>query len=172
MGTAELSIDAQSMVMTIPEDFTELYERYYAMIFYTALRITGNPADAEDVMQTVFLRLLNQGGRREPMQVPEAYFRRSATNAALDLLRRRNAHREASLEDAAPQAAAESPALLKERLRRAIAKLEESDAEVFLLRYVEGLSNGELAEIFGQEKNHVAVRLHRIRQMLQLEMSR
>ena len=127
MGTAEFAIDAQSMVMTSPADFAELYERYYAMIFYTAHRITGNPAEAEDIMQTVFLRLLNQGSRREPMQVPEAYFRRSAANAALDLLRRRSTHREAKLDDAASQAAAGSPALLKERLRRGSAALGGSE---------------------------------------------
>jgi len=43
---------------------------------------------------------------------------------------------------------------------------------LFLLRYVEGLSNGELAEMFSLEKNSVAVRLHRIRQTLQTEMER
>jgi RNA polymerase sigma-70 factor (ECF subfamily) len=172
MGTASHAFDAQSMIMTSPTDFAELYERHYAMVYRAALRITGNPADAEDVLQTVFLRVLNHGGRPDPVQVPEAYFRRAATNAAVDLLRRRVSHREAQLDDAEVHAAAESPALLKEQLRRAIATLEQSDAEVFLLRYVEGLSNAELAEMFGLEKNHIAVRLHRIRQTLQAEMKR
>jgi len=40
------------------------------------------------------------------------------------------------------------------------------------LRYVEGMSNGELAEMFSQEKSYIAVRLHRIRQMLQVELER
>jgi RNA polymerase sigma factor (sigma-70 family) len=62
--------------------------------------------------------------------------------------------------------------LLKERLRRAIATLESDDASLFLLRYVEGLSNDELAGMFQIEKNNVAVRLHRIRQRLQAEMER
>jgi DNA-directed RNA polymerase specialized sigma24 family protein len=43
---------------------------------------------------------------------------------------------------------------------------------MFLLRYVEGFSNGELAEWYGLEKNSVAVRLHRIRQTLQEELER
>ncbi|MBZ5496990.1 MAG: sigma-70 family RNA polymerase sigma factor [Acidobacteriia bacterium] len=172
MGTASPSLYAQPMAMTSPKGFAELYERHYAAVYHTALRVTGNPADAEDVLQTVFLRVLNQGGRLDPAQVPEAYFRRAATNAAVDLLRRRVSHREDQLDDQAVHAAAESPALLKERLRRAIATLGEDDAEVFLLRYVEGLSNGELAEMFGLEKNNIAVRLHRIRQALQAEMER
>jgi DNA-directed RNA polymerase specialized sigma24 family protein len=61
--------------------------------------------------------------------------------------------------------------LLKEQLRRAIAALEPEDAELFLLRHVEGFSNGELADIFRQEKNNIAVRIHRIRQTLQSVIS-
>ena len=41
-----------------------------------------------------------------------------------------------------------------------------------MLRYVEGLSNQELADLFQLEKNNVAVRLHRIRLRLQAEMER
>jgi DNA-directed RNA polymerase specialized sigma24 family protein len=38
--------------------FAELYERHYEAVFRAALRVTGRPADAEDVLQTVFLRVL------------------------------------------------------------------------------------------------------------------
>ena len=68
--------------------------------------------------------------------------------------------------------AVERPVLLKEQLRRAIATLDQDDAALFLLRYVEGLSNEELAAVFHQEKNNIAVRLHRIRQKLQAELER
>jgi RNA polymerase sigma-70 factor, ECF subfamily len=172
MGTATNVLDAQPIVRTLPLGFTALYERYFSTVYRTALRVTGNPADAEDAMQTVFLRMLHQGSRLDPAMLSEAYFRRAATNAALDLLRRRVSHAEAGLDEAFPHAAHDSEVLLKERLRRAIAGLGEGDAELFLLRYVEGLSNGELAELFGQDKNNIAVRLHRIRQTLQVEMER
>jgi RNA polymerase sigma factor (sigma-70 family) len=76
------------------------------------------------------------------------------------------------IDDASSFAARETTALLKEQLRRALTALERIDSVLFLLRYVEGLSNGELAELFGLEKNNVAVRLHRIRQTLQAEMKR
>jgi RNA polymerase sigma-70 factor (ECF subfamily) len=172
MGTASHAIDAHPMIMTSPSRFAELYERNYAAVYRAALRVTGNPADAEDALQTVFLRILHRGGRLDSDEMHEAYLRRAAVNAALDLLRRRVTRREEQFEEGMPHAVVESPSLLKERLRRAIASLDPADAEVFLLRYVEGFSNGELAEMFGQEKNHVAVRLHRIRQSLQAEMER
>ena len=172
MGTASDLISAQTLAMTPSTEFADLYERHYAAVFRTALRVTGNPADAEDVLQTVFLRVLNQGGRLDSAHAPESYFRRAAINAALDLLRRRTSHRETPLDDAHCIAPKENTAFLKEQIRRALAALDHDDAIMFLLRYVEGMSNGELADMFGQEKNNIAVRLHRIRQSLQAEMER
>ena len=55
------------MTSTTPlAGFAGLYERHYETVFRTALRVTGNPADAEDVLQTVFLRVLARGVIRCP----------------------------------------------------------------------------------------------------------
>ena len=152
--------------------FSELYERHYEAVFRAALRVTGNPADAEDVLQTVFLRVMAQGGVGEDVAQPAAYFRRAAVNAAVDVLRRRELRAESFYDHQAPHAAVQPPGLLKERLRRAVAVLDSDDASLFLLRHVEGLSIDELAGMFRVEKNNVAVRLHRIRRRLQAEMQR
>ena len=152
--------------------FAELYERHYEVVFRAALRVTGNPADAEDVLQTVFLRVMAQGGELEDVATPAAYFRRAAVNAAVDVLRRRELRAESAYDLAAPQAAVQPSLLLKERLRRALAILDKDDASLFLLRHVEGLSIEELAALFRIEKNNVSVRLHRIRLRLQAEMER
>lgn len=152
--------------------FAELYERHHEAVFRAALRVTGSPADAEDVLQTVFLRVLARGADVESGRLSAAYLRRAAVNGAVDLLRRRAVHAESAYDDQAPHAAVETPVLLKERLRRALAILEGEDATLFLLRHVEGLSNDELAGVFGIEKNNVAVRLHRIRLRLRAEMER
>jgi RNA polymerase sigma-70 factor (ECF subfamily) len=150
--------------------FAELYERHYDVVFRAALRVTGRPSDAEDVLQTVFLRVLAQSDWDQARQA--AYFKRAAVNAAVDLLRRRAVHAETAYDEHAPHAAIEPALLLKEQLRRAIATLESDDATLFLLRHVEGLSNQELADVFQLEKNNIAVRLHRIRVRLQAEMER
>src|SRR5215510_8609152 len=102
--------------------FTELYNRHYEAVFRAALRVTGNPADAEDVLQTVFLRVLAQREGAEDLAFPAA--------------RRRELRAESDYEDR--EHAAEPSLLLKERLRRAIAVLDIDDASLFLLRYVEG----------------------------------
>ena len=176
MSTASLPIVFELPIAmtptTAPGGFADLYQRHYDAVFRAALRVTGNAADAEDVLQTVFLRVLTRGGEVESASMPAAYFRRAAVNAAVDLLRRRAVHAESVYDDQATHAAVRPPSLLKEQLRRAIATLERDDATLFLLRHVEGLSLEELAGIFQLEKNNVAVRLHRIRHRLQAEMER
>ena len=174
MTTASAHIDELPIFMTSPTPlprFAELYERHYEAVFRAALRVTGNPADAEDVLQTVFVRVLARRGDVEDVALPAAYFRRAAVNAAVDVLRRREIHAESAVNDQALHAV-QPPLLLKEQLRRAIATLDSDDASLFLLRHVEGLSIEELAGIFEIEKNNVTVRLHRIRQRLQAEINR
>ena len=151
--------------------FAELYERHFEAVFRAALRITGNPADAEDVLQTVFVRVMAGGGVSREVASPGAYFRRAAVNASLDVLRRRELRAESGY-DGLPHPAVQPAPLLKERLRRALAILDPEDASLFLLRHVEGLSIDELAVMFEIEKNNVSVRLHRIRQRLQAELDR
>ena len=175
MTTASTQIDELPIPMpsTTPvAGFAELYERHYEAVFRAALRVTGNPADAEDVLQTVFLRVMAGGRDVGDVALPAAYFRRAAVNAAVDVLRRRELRAESVYDPHTPHSAVQPPLLLKERLRRAIAALDSEDASLFLLRHVEGLSIEELAGMFLMEKNNVAVRLHRIRHRLQAEMER
>jgi len=161
------------MSATTPvQGFTELFERNYETVFRAALRVTGNAADAEDVLQTVFVRLLSASRNIEDVALPNAYFRRAAVNAAVDVLRRREIRAESPYDNETSAPAVQPSLLLKERLRRALAILDRDDASLFLLRHVEGLSIEELAGMFDIQKNNVTVRLHRIRIRLQAEIER
>ena len=114
--------------------FAELYERHYEVVFRAALRVTGNSADAEDVLQTVFLRALARGGDVEELALPVAYFKRAAVNAAVDVLRRRELRAESIHHIPAPHVAVQPPVLLKEQLRRAIATLDGNpDVSIVLM---------------------------------------
>jgi len=173
--TASTQIDELQLPMTSTTPlagFAELYEHHYEAVFRAALRVTGNPADAEDVLQTVFLRVLAGSGVVQDVVLPAAYFRRAAVNAAVDVLRRRELRGESIDDNLAQSAAVQPRGLLKERLRRALCILDREDASLFLLRHVEGLSIDELAAMFQMEKNNVSVRLHRLRLRLQAEMER
>ena len=152
-------------------------------MFATAYRITGNAGDAEDVLQTVFLRLLRRGHNADPLEKPESYLRRAAINAALDVIRSRQADQtvplpeensgESSGKSAGLMQAAREPgdtSGLREALSRAIAQLKPRSAEVFALRFLEGLSNQEIAEALGISQVLVAVIVHRTRKQLRKQL--
>jgi RNA polymerase sigma-70 factor (ECF subfamily) len=141
------------------------------MVFRTAYRITGNAADAEDVLQTIFLRMLRQPGSGLVLAQEESYLRRAAVNAALDVIRQRQTNRSVPLAEAAGQTApAGADTGLKDCLRRAIGTLSERSAEIFALRYFEDLSNQQIAGALNISQVLVAVTLHRTRRQLQKEV--
>jgi RNA polymerase sigma-70 factor (ECF subfamily) len=148
-------------------------------VFATAYRITGNAGDAEDVLQTVFLRLLRRDRNADPLEKPESYLRRAAINAALDVIRSRQAEQTVPLPE---QSSGESSGLmltapaqadasgLRQALSRAIAELKPRPAEIFALRFLEGLSNQAIAEALGISQVRVAVIVHRTRMQLRKEL--
>ena len=153
----------------------DLFRRHGRSVLRAAWRVTGSESDAEDVVQTVFLRLLDHGHLATLGPEAGPYLRRAATNAALDVLRRRASARAVPIEDegdelpdrAAGPAGRLRQGELRAELRRALAELPERAAEMFTLRYFEGWSNGEIAGAAGTSAGVVAVTLHRARRTLQ-----
>lgn len=140
-------------------------------VFRTAYRITGNAGDAEDALQTVFLRLLRQENTPEVGNLA-AYLHRSAVNASLDLLRRRRDARTSSLDDdenpiELVSANRAGPSVeIRDWLRRALSRLNPRWAEMFVLRFIEDYSNREIAGMMKTSPAVVAVLLHRTRAQL------
>jgi RNA polymerase sigma-70 factor (ECF subfamily) len=159
----------ESAALKNPTQFNRLFEEYHGVIFRTAYRITGSAADAEDVLQTIFLRLVRRQGD-SVLESEESYFRRAAVNASLDLIRARNANPSAPLKEDLRAADSTAARDLQEQLRRAFAKLTPRAAEVFALRHIEGFTNPEIAKLLGISQVLVAVTLHRARHQLQKEI--
>lgn len=159
-------------------DLDHLFRAHHEMVFRTAVRITGSAVDAEDVLQTVFLRL----ARREDLDLapsPAGYLHRAAVNAALDTVRGRTRLRAVALDDAhstLPDLTTDGPDAehdereLKEFLRLSLAGLSPKAAEMFALRYFEGYDNREIAEMTGSSHMVVAVLLHRARGRVRKEI--
>ncbi len=154
-----------------------VFERHHEHVLRTAYRVTGNAHDAEDVLQTVFLRLLAQAELRLDPEQAGSYLHRAAVNAALDLLRRRQASRSAPLEEEGVlRDPGPGPDLnqeereIRERLRAALARLNPRHAEVFALRYFEGHDNRAIARMLGTSWSTIAVILHRTRARLRREV--
>lgn len=169
------SILAEEPAIAIPYEFEQAFRTQHGMVFRTAYRITGNSADAEDVLQTVFLRLLRRRSVAEGIENEESYLRRAAINAALDVIRARQSDRTIGLsempeEPAVPSDGEVRPAL-RQALVRALAKLKPQQAEVFALRFLEGLNNAQIAQTLGISQVFVAVIVYRTRQQLRKELS-
>jgi RNA polymerase sigma-70 factor (ECF subfamily) len=146
------------------------------MVFRTAYRITGNAADAEDVLQTVFLRMMRRDHGAQMVDSYESYLRRAAVNAALDIVRSGRDSRKVPLEDLPPAPAARGLETASEteefraQVRRALGRLPAREAEIFALRFFEERSNQEIARMLGISQVHVAVIVHRTRRQLQKEI--
>src|SRR6266853_4759072 len=85
--------------IAIPDELDQAFRAHHGLVFRTAYRITGNAGDAEDALQTVFLRLLRRGRNADPLENAESYLRRAAINAALDVIRSRQADQSVPLPD-------------------------------------------------------------------------
>jgi RNA polymerase sigma-70 factor, ECF subfamily len=149
----------------------QMFLEHRDMVFRAAYRITGNAGDAEDVLQTVFLRLLRQEASSEIRNLP-AYLHRSAVNASLDLLRRNKDARTVSLDDDPNRGAAVSADAtgstveIRQWLRHALSRLNPRWAEMFVLRFIEDYNNREIAGMMQTSPAVVAVVLHRTRSLL------
>jgi RNA polymerase sigma-70 factor (ECF subfamily) len=160
------------------KDLEEIFREHHALVFRAAYRITGNPGDAEDVMQTVFLRMLKRDASAEAVGNMASFLHRSAVNAALDLVRSRQNIRNIPLDELEPvlaEPASRSPerALhageIRDWLRGALARLNPRIAQMFALRFFEGKDNPEIARLLNTTPGTVAVTLSRTRDRLQKE---
>ena len=161
--------------IAIPDELEQVFQTHHGLVFRTAYRITGNAGDAEDVLQTVFLRMLRRGRNAEPLENPESYLRRAAINAALDVIRSRQSDQTVPLPEESSGLLPTAPAQadvsgLRQALSRAMAQLNRLPAEIFALRFIEGLSNREIAEALKISQVRVAVIVHRTRLQLRKEL--
>jgi RNA polymerase sigma-70 factor (ECF subfamily) len=168
------------MVTQALAELEEVFRAHQACVLKAAYRVTGSMADAEDVAQSVFLRLARgtvDTGRISNLQ---GYLHRSAVNAALDLIRSRGSGERVPVETAdelqsnssASPERAFSSSEIKKWLRRELATLNPRAAEMFVLRYLEGLNNPEVARAMNTSQAVVAVTLHRARARLKKGLQR
>jgi RNA polymerase sigma-70 factor (ECF subfamily) len=168
-GTLQVALKEDG-VIAIPGEIERAFQSHHGMVFRTAYRITGNAADAEDVLQTVFMRLVRRSGPAQPFINTESYLRRAAINASIDLIRSRQQDRKTQLFEMPSRAPQQDSSELREVLRQALARLSGRSAEIFSLRFFEDFSNQEIARILRISLVTVAVTVHRARQQLRKEL--
>ena len=172
------------------EAFNEIANRYGEKVFRLALRITHSTHIADEVLQEVFLTLVEKLDSFREESTFSTWLYRVATNASLIQIRNRNKHgKSISLEDYVPynEKGMLSEILLKdwsyspdeifagkegmEVIERAIDELPEKYRIVFHLRDIEGLSNEEVGDILRLSISAVKSRIHRARLFLRDSLS-
>lgn len=171
-----------------------LIERYGSHMHRVAYQITRNEADAQEVVQDVFLAVYRKIHTFEGRAALGSWLYRVATNAALLKIRSRRADREVPLEPQLPSFLpdghrAGDPAYLnadwsqtpeaellsretRDILHHAIHGLPDTYRAVLVLRDIEGLSNEEVAAVVGETIPAVKSRIHRARMALREELTR
>lgn len=145
------------------EAFRSLVERHSRYVFNVAYRLTASASDAEDVVQTTFLRAYQQLSRFEARADFRTWLHRIAVNCSIDLIRSRR-HREVGHDpaDLEYQSAAVNDhgtapgpdrlmlsSEIRERVNEGLAQLSASERLAFTLRHVEGLPIRDVAEAMG-----------------------
>ncbi len=127
----------------------DFYDLYAGLANGLALRILRDRAEAEDVVQEVFVQIWRQVERFDAQRgSPQAWVCTIARSRALDRLRRRSARREDSDENA--PASAEAPRHAEAvAVRSALGELPHDQREALELAYYEGLSQSEIAARLG-----------------------
>jgi len=160
---------------SLEQDFEKLFHEHYPLIYRTAFSVTGIAQDAEDVVQTIFLRLYRRRELSILRKNPKAYLYRAAVNEAVSVVRLRRRH--ILTDDMAqldrPVAANPLPeASLREEFLKAVSGLSASAVEILILRYEHHYSDAEIAKLLGTSRSAIAVRLFRARARLKRFMEK
>ncbi len=179
---SEETIDVEALKRGDKVAFAQVVELYADRLYNLALKLTGDPLEAEDVLQETFLSAYRNIGQFEGRSNVGTWLYRIAYNAAM-MQRRKKQPETVSIdepltlddgEDVPRQffdwcCLPESDLLSNEALEymnRAIQMLPEALRSVFVLRDIEGLSTAEVADVLGLTIPAVKSRLHRARLFL------
>lgn len=148
--------------------FTTLLERFQDRVWRVCFRLMGNAEDASDAAQEVFVRLFLQRGKFEGRSRYSTWVHGIAIRTCL--MMRRSRGRRRRHEAQAPQTSRPDPQSHAEASLDAYRVLEcvdEEDRALLILKYAEGHSHEELAEMFNISVSACKMRISRARERLQ-----
>jgi len=161
-----------------PDAYRDLVCRYSGIVFRAARRITGNDADAEEVVQDSFLRGYLQIRKFELRADFGTWIYRIGVNCALDLLRKRRRQAESAGDELPPAVdGAAGPerlllsAELDHRWRSAMGRLTDVEAAAFSLRHMEDRAVSEIAELLAISVESAKQSVFRAVQKLRRELA-
>jgi RNA polymerase sigma-70 factor, ECF subfamily len=160
--------------------FEELYRQHAGRLYSVACRMVGNPSDAEDLLQEIFLSAHRKLDSFRGDSALGTWLYRLATNLCLDHLRSRAARTsqltgalddEPGLADAGSRTLADST-LTRMDLERALAQLPDGCRAAFVLHDIEGLEHREVADALGIAEGTSKSQVHKARLRLRALLGR
>ncbi len=164
--------------------FELIFNRYVSRVYRQALRLTGDEADAEDVVQETFLLAYRKATTFQGKSEFSTWLYRLTVNAALTKLRQRKREKEVSLDDYLPKFKEDGHHLMpvvdwsqdadklvagneiNQIIREALDQLSPVDRAVVVMSDLEDMSNREVGNTLGLTIQAVKARLHRARLFL------
>jgi RNA polymerase sigma-70 factor (ECF subfamily) len=174
--------------MTDADLFEAFVRRYQDMVFATAVRLLGNPTEAEDIAQTVFMRAFQRFAELGPSPTAAGWLKTVTRNTCLNHLSRYRRRWKFFSELVAPDETAEGPALPEllavaasvaddlerserhARLERALRELPDHQRVPLVLFHFEELSYQDIADALGVSLGKVKTDIHRGREALRLRL--
>ena len=157
-------------------DFSEYYEKHYGRCLAVAYDITQNHTWAEEAVQNAFMKMLRH---------KEKYFsdlgKRTAStivimvrSESLDLIKHEKRFKHFDLDEVEPIIADKSPDAFRivaskeaaDCIRKHISSYDRLNKTIFEMKFMERADDGEIAEITGLTKNAVALRIHKMRNVV------
>jgi RNA polymerase sigma-70 factor, ECF subfamily len=169
--------------------FELMFDRYVSRVYRQALRLTGNEADAEDVVQEVFLLAYRKAKTFQGRSEFSTWLHRLTINASLTKLRQRKREKEVYLDDYLPKFTEDGHHLMpvvdwsqdvdklvagneiNQLIHQALDQLSFIDRAVVVMSDLEDMSNREVGEALGLSVQAVKSRLHRTRLFLRGKLS-
>ncbi len=156
------------------EGINDVYVKYHSVLCFFAYKVTKSYSEAEDVVHSVFERLLEKGVNLENDQALRSYLFSAVHNASLNYIKRDGIKKKHTDYTITHESDRDDSSYLLERMEAEIlfevfSKIDELPTEcskVFKLSYIENLSNQEIADKLGISVNTVKSQKSRAKQLL------
>jgi RNA polymerase sigma-70 factor (ECF subfamily) len=151
--------------------FEELYRRHYRRVFALCLRMMGNPVEAEDMTQDVFLQLYNKIGMFRGESAFTTWLHRMTVNQVLMHFRKKSTRSELLTEEGetpiqivkGTENPGTMPVIDRISLEKALQQLPPGYRTVFVLHDVEGYEHYEISNMLGIAEGTSKSQLHKAR---------
>jgi RNA polymerase sigma-70 factor (ECF subfamily) len=151
-------------------EIEKLFREHCQLIYRTAYGITRDYGDADDVLQAIFLKLLQSELSANLKRNPAGYLHRAAVNHSLNILRSKERRRVTQdvddLQIAQQSTDDESADERHRQLLDALSSLKPEAVDMLMLHYKHNYSDAQIAKMLGKSRGTVAVTMYRIRARL------